>query len=823
VAVPLVVFALCWWGWERLRLPPAGTDRLGVALAVAAVVSAALAAPFVSWAGHDRVGEPGRDAAGLVQGRPAGAVVVGEIPRQPTAFVARETVGRLTAAAGSGQVAVLCAVTGLRGVGKTQVAAAYARDWRNQGWELVAWVNAESRDVLLAGLARVADALGVADPEGDSAESARRLRDHLETRPSRGLLVFDNATDPGELRPFLPATGSTQIIVTSTIQAFAEMGVRLDVSVFTRPEAVGYLTERTGLADVAGADAVGEELGDLPLGLAQAAATITGRHLTYTTYLELLLRVPVDKVLGHAAGDEYPRPVGAALVLSIESAEDAQNAELARLVSLLLRVVAALSPDGVRREFLNGLTTNDSEGLVDAAVQRCAEGSLLTWSQAGDAVIMHRLVGRVLRERDQTAGRWASTVRAALGLLEPLLFPEDQAWSLREEGADLAAQFEALWQADAAAGTADRELAVRLLRARSQVVQKLIAAEDLSRAFDAGSRTLADCERVLGADHRRTLTSRQNLARAFESAGRLGEAIPLFEQNVADCERVLGADDPDTLVSRNYLAGAYGSAGRLGEAIPLLEQDLGEFVRVLGPDHRDTLTARNDLAHAYGSAGRLGEEIRLHKQNLADRARVLGADDPDTLMSQDNLAAAYRSAGRPGEAIALHKQALADYLRVLGPDNPDTLISRTNLAYAYQSAGRAGEAIPLYEQTLADRERVLGPDHPDTLISRTNLAYAYESAGRLGEAIPLYEQNLAETERVLGPDHRDTLTSRNNLACAYQSAGRAGEAIPLFEQNLAETERVLGPDHPDTLTSRNNLAYAYRPTGKPPGDSIPSA
>jgi hypothetical protein len=45
----------------------------------------------------------------------AGQVVVGEIPREPPAFVARETLARLADAAGRGQVAVVCAVTGLRG------------------------------------------------------------------------------------------------------------------------------------------------------------------------------------------------------------------------------------------------------------------------------------------------------------------------------------------------------------------------------------------------------------------------------------------------------------------------------------------------------------------------------------------------------------------------------------------------------------------------------------------------------------------------------------------------------------------------------------
>ena len=185
---------------------------------------------------------PGDDRAGVAV-RP-GQVVAGEIPREPAAFVARVMVSRLAAAAGGGRVAVVCAVTGLRGVGKTQIAAAYARARVGEGWGLVGWVNAETRDVLLDGLKRVAEGLGVADPEGDSLESARRLRAYLQTRAGEGLLVFDNATDPDGLRPFLPATGGTQVVVTTTDRAFAELGQPVDVSAFTRPQSVGYLRAR---------------------------------------------------------------------------------------------------------------------------------------------------------------------------------------------------------------------------------------------------------------------------------------------------------------------------------------------------------------------------------------------------------------------------------------------------------------------------------------------------------------------------------------------------------------------------------------------------
>jgi hypothetical protein len=281
---------------------------------------------------------------------PGSQIVVGEIPLQPPAFVEREILGRLAEAAEQGGVAVVCA--GLRGSGKTQLAAAYARSRVNEGWALVGWVNAESREVLLAGLARVARRLGVADPAGDSIESARLLREELDTWTAPALLIFDNATDPDTLRPFLPVTGSTQVLITTADLTFAEFGQVVDVTVFNREESVTYLAARTGLEDAIGSAATAEELGDLPLGLAQAAATIRRQHLTYPAYGERLRRVPVATLLGRVPGGDYPLPVAAALLLSITAAEED---DLTELVNLVLRVLAMLSPDGVSRDLLAGL------------------------------------------------------------------------------------------------------------------------------------------------------------------------------------------------------------------------------------------------------------------------------------------------------------------------------------------------------------------------------------------------------------------------------------------------------------------------------------
>ena len=75
-------------------------------------------------------------------------------------------------------------------------------------------------------------------------------------------------------------------------------------------------------------------------------------------------------------------------------------------------------------------------------------------------------------------------------------------------------------------------------------------------------QTLAACERLLGADHPRTLGARNNLASAYRDVGRVNEAIMLFEQALAGRERVLGADHPHTVTTRNNLALAYQDTNR---------------------------------------------------------------------------------------------------------------------------------------------------------------------------------------------------------------------------------------------------------------------
>jgi tetratricopeptide (TPR) repeat protein len=745
-------------------------------------------------------------------------IVVGSIPQAPLAFQLREgLLGRLRAA-GPGTSAVY-AITGLRGAGKTQVAAAYARECVNAGWRMVAWVNAETVPEVLAGLALIAAELGIGAGSADVESAGELVRWRLEADGEHCLVVFDNVTDVAALRRYIPAAGKCQVVLTSTSLSAAALGTPVAVDVFTAEESLAFLAARTGLADPAGAGEVAVELGGLPLALAQAAAVITAQGLTYPVYLERLRGFAVSEYLAPEDSGSYPRGLAEAVLLSVDAVTAADKTGLC---ASLLGVVALLSPAGVPRRVLHA-TKEASPAEIDDALGQLAIASLLTVGVGASLVTAHRLVMRVLRESRARAGTLHAAGRQACELLDTLKESLDEPWRDRPAALDFIQQVASLHRhlplrtrrEPFRGPDEEAQLAGSLAGLRLSALRCLNELKDNpGLAVEIGESLAVDCEKALGQAHPLMLRVKSQLAVAYREAGQYDKAIPLLESLVADREREEGESGPSTLTTRYELAVAHLMAGRAGEVIPLLENVLADRSRVSGESHENTVTARHALAVAYRRVGRAGEAIPLLQGVLADHARLLGDTHTDTLRARHELAVAYQAVGEAGEAVELLEVLLEDRSRLLGDMHPDTLATYGPLVTAYWEAGQTGKAIAMLVRSVENQARVQGETHPGTLEARHDLAAAYVTAGQADKAIAILEALLADRARAQGDSHPDTLETRHQLGVAYRNAGQADRAITILEAVLEEQGQLQGEPHPDMSVTRHNLAVAYTAAGR---------
>ena len=600
-------------------------------------------------------------------------------------------------------------LTGMRGSGKTQLAAAVAGRCENEDWPIVAWINAASRKDLVADLYELAIRIGIDAPKDVSPEIiVRRFLDLLHSADAADrLFVFDNVENLDDLRDLIPKGSGVRVIITTTRHLdWNSFGwLPITVGVFDREQSITLLCERTGDTNSDAADRIADALGDLPVAVAQAAATAKSGRYSLSIYLERLSNHPLESSISRLEGDDYPDATGIALFMAYEQALEqfrTKHPQQERIVTSLLDILSLLAASGVPTHWL--LALEDDSDAVRDSLSFLKRSSILQESTDGDKTIIHRLQGQVYREtylseqgKFNKACTYATTILDKIDIGQLANFEQQ-----RQETRNLVEQIGAVTSQDHS----------RPLFSDPDFVALL--ATTIRNAADLGMPQLA-------------LTLTDSVTRAGDT---------------------LGPDHPSTLISRSNLANAYQDAGRLDDAITLYEQTLDDRTHILGPRHPDTLLSRNNLAETYRAAGRLDEAITLHEQNLKDSEDLLGPHHPDTLASRDNLATAYQTAGRLDDAITLYEQTLDDRTHILGPRHPDTLLSRNNLAETYRAAGRLDEAITLHEQNLKDSEDLLGPHHPHTLPARNNLALDYHDAGRLNDAITLHEHRTSKTSRT---------------------------------------------------------------------------
>lgn len=746
------------------------------------------------------------------------------------------------------------------GVGKTQLASAFAHHYGQYFLGGVFWLDASSETALIASIAACGEKTTMAvdgfQTLSSIDEKARRVLQAWQDFMPR-LLIYDNLDD-ARLLAYTPGAGSCRILLTSRYDISSRLGdVQVHhLDVLERPDSLRLLTYGRDQTPLPISEEDGERIcdavGDLPLavGLANAYLKLHPDQQAATDLGDALEAVFDDELNDELAellpGDYID---GIAGLFQVCYAQIDNTMPINVVAKTLLHRLAYCAPAPIPYRLIVRLIDHDPDDddmpdELDHALQRLSSLGLISIlhppEDKSPSVHVHRLFAAYVRSRATTIED-SKIVEAAI---TSELYEADKTSSLRRWQPYLP---HALWIAGGAAVRGD-EIGAMLL---GNLASLLHAQGDLRNARVYYEKALAIRQSVLGAGHNLTAQSRNNLGLVLQAQGDLDGARQHYDHALTIHQQTLGTTHPLTALSLNNLGLVLQAQGDLAGARQHYEKALAITQQAVGLSHPDTAQCLNNLASVLQAQGDLAGARRAYEKALVITQQVFGLSHTETAQSLNNLGSLLQSMGAwvaarryyeqalaitrqasegPNihvardlnnlggllrargdieEARSYYEQALEMYQHLLGPSHPLTAQSLNNLGGLLRAQGDLAGAQRCYEQALAITRQVHGPSHPLTALSLSNLGSLRRAQGDFDAARSCYEQALAIHQQVVGVLHLDTARSANNLGYILQESGDFDGARPYYEQALDIYQQVLGHDHLTTASSLNNLAILH--------------
>lgn len=708
----------------------------------------------------------------------------------------------------------IVALSGLGGMGKTQLALEYAYRHRNE-YQAVLWVRANTSEELVADFVNIAELLNL--PERNAQEQEKSIKAVMKwfVTHKDWLLIFDNADDLSKVHAYLPPADGGQILLTTRTQIMSAMAYKVEIKKMEEEEAVLFLLRRIGLDTIAieqaeviqdthiQAEAIVREVDGLPLAIDQVGAYVEETGCSLATY-RMLYCEQHAQLLAYRGGMalEYPLAVSATWQISFQ-----EIAKVHPSASALLQLCAFFAADAIPEEMLSegavslgplleSVVTDDF--ALNAAIKVLLRYSLLYRDPLNRTMTIHRLVQVVIQDQmdEATQKLWAERAVEALDSVIPDVYKNRSRYPRYIAHALVCINYIERWNLES----------LKAAHLLNEVARYFYYYTQHANALPLFQRALTIREKGLGPEHPQIADSLSLLGHITYSLGQYADATLFYQRAFVLYEKIYGPEHPSALRAQYHIARLYRRQGQYTEAADLYQKVLSLQESTQGPEHPRTIETLQQLAELYRRQGRHAETLPLLAKVLNSQKNILDTNTPSIALTLYYLAKAHYSQKNYTEALPFITEALAIAEQELGMEHLTTATYRGLIAQIYKQQGNYAEALALLQQNCMIYEKALGSEHVHLASTLNELAQVYHKQGNDSAALLHFQHALAVAEKVLKPEHPEMTNYLSSLAQFYRDQGRYAEALLFYQRILSIEENVLGSEHPVTIKTRQNLA-----------------
>ncbi|KAK2600175.1 hypothetical protein QQS21_005120 [Conoideocrella luteorostrata] len=715
-----------------------------------------------------------------------------EVP-QAQYFIAREgeiaDMRRVLSSDGSRREVVL---HGLGGIGKTQLAVAYTKRYRDE-YTAIFWFNVKDKASVQQSFAKVAwqilqqhsdaSSLGALDLQRNHDKVVEAVKAWLSLPGNtRWLVVYDNYDNPKlanhksntgiNIDCLLPTAYQGSIIITTRLSQ-VNIGHPIRVRKLESPDdnlkILSLTSGREGLCNDVGARKLMEKLDGLPLALATAGAYLRHTPTSLANYLryyeESWTRLHLSTP---SLGSYEDRTLCSTWQVSYQQIQGKNP-----LAAYLLQWWAYFNNEDIWFELFQVIGEDSPEWACDLADELNFNAAIGTLHDYG------------LVEPHTSVDLIESRGYSIHGCLH--------SWTIHVLNQERNSYLS--------------KLAVKCIASRVPPQNKaqfwLLQRRLLSHAVFC-------CATIQSSDENEDLNwAFYNLGILYADQGKLQEAEKIYLRALQGYEKAWGLDHTSTLNIVNNLGILYADQGKLQEAEKMYLRALQGKEKAWGLDHTSTLNIVNNLGILYADQGKLQEAEKMYLQALQGKEKAWGLDHILTLDTVNNLGNLYVKQGKLQEAEKMYLRALQGYEKAWGPDHTSTLNIVNNLGALYADQGKLQEAEKIYLRALQGYEKAWGPDHILTLDTVNNLGNLYVKQGKLQEAEKLLLRALQGYEQAIGPQgisrYQPAINTRLNLGALLWDQGHILEARRYYQRAYIDLKELLGLSHKDVQSVQSAL------------------